>query len=88
MRRSLLFWSLMNFSCLHQVKFGILDTLELGGQSFQQVRALFSAKDTALDLSEYTAGVVCGDLLAEYLVILDYGSRKLALVDIHEVMEM
>jgi hypothetical protein len=53
-----------------------------------QVRALFSAKDTALDLSEYTAGVVCGDLLAEYLVILDYGSRKLALVDIHEVMEM
>jgi hypothetical protein len=52
-----------------------------------QVRALFSAKDTALDLSEYTAGVVCGDLLAEYLVILDYGSRKLALVDIHEVME-
>jgi len=36
MRRSLLFWSL-NFSCLHQVKFGILDTLELGGQSFQQV---------------------------------------------------
>ncbi|CAM6063362.1 unnamed protein product [Sphagnum tenellum] len=70
-----------------QVKFGILDTLELGGQSFQQVRALFSAKDTALDLSEYTAGVVCGDLLAEYLVILDYGSRKLALVDIHEVME-
>ncbi len=37
MRRSVLFWSLMNFGCLHQVKFGILDTLELGGQSFQQV---------------------------------------------------
>jgi hypothetical protein len=37
MRRSVLFGSLMNFGCLHQVKFGILDTLELGGQSFQQV---------------------------------------------------
>ncbi|BBN03166.1 hypothetical protein MPTK1_2g21310 [Marchantia polymorpha subsp. ruderalis] len=65
-----------------QVQYGILDSLEVAGQSFNRVKALFPAKGTcgSLDFSEYTAGVLCGDLLTNLLVVLDYGNRRFALI--------
>ncbi|KAL2644728.1 hypothetical protein R1flu_012315 [Riccia fluitans] len=65
-----------------QVQYGVLESLEVAGVSFSKVKALFPAEGGcgSLDFSEYTAGVICGDLLRNLLVVLDYGKRRFALV--------
>ncbi|CAM6104307.1 unnamed protein product [Calypogeia fissa] len=66
-----------------QVQYGILDSLQVAGQSFRKVKALFPTVGScgSLDFSEYTAGVLCGDLLENLILVLDYGQRRFAFVD-------
>lgn len=64
-----------------KVEYGILDGLEVGGHFFSQVKALhFSNDEGALDISIYTAGVLCGELIVRHLVIFDYPNHRFALV--------
>ncbi|KAJ7551505.1 hypothetical protein O6H91_06G018100 [Diphasiastrum complanatum] len=69
-----------------EVVYGVLDTLEVAGQSFQKVNALLFPKNTGtLEFSKYTAGILAGQLLASFLVIIDYRQRKLALIGVDPI---
>ena len=64
-----------------QVEQGILDLVEFAGHTFSRVRTLhFSADEQALDISIYTSGVLCGELILKHVAIFDYQSRRFALV--------
>jgi len=56
---------------------GDLAWLALGGRPYTPVRALVAGAG-GLDLSLYTAGVICADLLARATVIVDYPRRRAA----------
>ena len=49
------------------------------GSRFERIRCLFSASD-GLDLSLYTAGIICADLMARCTVFVDYARRRVAFV--------
>jgi len=49
------------------------------GSRFERIRCLFSAAD-GLDLSLYTAGIICADLMARCTVFVDYARRRVAFV--------
>jgi len=56
---------------------GDLAWLALGGRPYTPVRALVAGAG-GLDLSLYTAGVICADLLSRSTVIVDYPRRRAA----------
>jgi hypothetical protein len=66
-----------------RVASGTLAWLELGSARFEGVRALLAQSGGAgggIDLSVYTAGIVCGDLLSRCRVVLDYARSRIAIV--------
>lgn len=64
-----------------KVQQGILSQVEVAGQAFYGVRTLyFNADEQALDISIYTSGILCGELILCQLAIFDYSNRRFALV--------
>eukprot|EP00850_Spirogloea_muscicola_P007869 SM000041S15428 [mRNA] locus=s41:62167:65563:+ [translate_table: standard] len=62
------------------VQVGQLKELCVGGKVFKNARALLSLSEKGgLDLSEYTAGLLCGDILRDSLAVIDYPRRRFAL---------
>lgn len=57
--------------------------LELGGARFEGVHALLAREERAgagIELSIYSAGIICGDLLSRCRLVLDYPRSRLAVV--------
>ncbi|KAI5069296.1 hypothetical protein GOP47_0015597 [Adiantum capillus-veneris] len=64
-----------------KVQHGILNQVEVAGQSFSNVKTLyFSGDEQALDISIYTSGILCGEIIMCQLVIFDYPNSRFALV--------
>eukprot|EP00850_Spirogloea_muscicola_P009610 SM000054S18096 [mRNA] locus=s54:463962:467720:+ [translate_table: standard] len=60
------------------VQVGQLKELCVGGKVFKNARALLSLSEKGgLDLSEYTAGLLCGDILRDSLAVIDYPRRRI-----------
>ena len=54
-----------------------MDWIELGGKRFEKCRAIIAlASDAGLDLSEWTVGVLCNEMLAKFNITLDYANRR------------
>ena len=62
-----------------RVRSGALETLVLGSMAFERSQCLFAGPG-GLDLSVYTSGIICGDLMARCTVILDYARQRVAFV--------
>ncbi|KAK9832838.1 hypothetical protein WJX81_005582 [Elliptochloris bilobata] len=62
-----------------RVQSGNLSFMQLSGSRFERIRCLFSASD-GLDLSLYTAGIICADLMARCTVIVDYARSRVAFI--------
>eukprot|EP00249_Psilotum_nudum_P020989 c27923_g1_i2 orf=187-2037(+) len=69
-----------------QVQYGFLHQFEFAGQSFQQVKVLFF-NEGVFNLSVYTAGILCGDLLIDYLAIFDYSRHRFALIGVENGLD-
>lgn len=64
-----------------KVVHGILGSVEVAAQTFYGVKTLhFSVDEQALDISIYTSGVLCGELILRHLAIFDYPNRRFAIV--------
>ncbi len=50
-------------------------SVDSGNVRFQDVSCFF-ATNRGLDVSRYTAGILCGDLLARRRVVYDYARRR------------
>ncbi|XP_024527258.1 uncharacterized protein LOC9652736 [Selaginella moellendorffii] len=60
---------------------GEIQTLEFGGFVFENLEALFLRyKVGNLDVSQYTAGLLCGRLLKTCLIVLDYQNSRFGLL--------
>ena len=60
-----------------------LGWVEVGGLRFEGARALLAESEGAggsIELSLYTAGIICGDLLSRCHMVLDYARNRVALV--------
>ncbi|GAB4813185.1 hypothetical protein N2152v2_000231 [Parachlorella kessleri] len=60
-----------------------LGWVEVGGVRFEGARALLAESEGAggsIELSLYTAGIICGDLLSQCRMVLDYARNRVALV--------
>ena len=56
---------------------------ELAGRRFHDIECLLAQADgSGLDLSLYTAGIVCGDLLFRSELILDYPRKRIAFLPV------
>jgi len=67
-----------------KVQSGNLEWLELSSSKLKQVRCLFGGNG-ALDLSLYTVGIICADLMGRMNVIVDYARSRIAFVDPKQV---
>lgn len=59
-----------------------LPWVEMAGVRFEGVRALLASNEGSgggIELSSYTSGVVCGDLLGGCRVVLDYSRERVAI---------
>lgn len=55
--------------------------LEMGASRFERLKCLLAgAPGPGLDLSHYTAGILCGDLLARCRLVFDYARRRVAII--------
>ncbi|MCO5576886.1 hypothetical protein L7F22_030707 [Adiantum nelumboides] len=64
-----------------KVQHGILNQVEVARQQFLNVKTLyFNGEEQALDISIYTSGILCGEIIMSQLVIFDYSNKRFALV--------
>jgi len=61
-----------------RVQLGELPWVECGGVRFERVRALYAVQG-GMDVSLYSAGIVCGDLLSRTDIVLDYVNQQIGL---------
>lgn len=60
-----------------KVQSGELPWLQLAGTRFHTSKCLFAGAG-GLDISAYTAGILCGNLMARCGVVLDYARQRIA----------
>jgi hypothetical protein len=63
-----------------RVQSGELEWMELSTQRLSRIRCLFGGSG-GLDLSLYTVGIICSDLMARMHVVVDYARRRIAFVE-------
>lgn len=64
-----------------KVQHGRLSQVEVAGLHFYGVKTLyFNADEQVLDISIYTSGILCGELILSQLAVFDYPNRRFALV--------
>lgn len=67
-----------NASHTMRVQLGQLPWVDCGAVRFEGVRALFALQG-GLDISCYSAGIICGDLMQRNALVIDYVNRRLGL---------
>ncbi len=61
-----------------RVQLGELAWVACGGVRFEAVKTLYAVHG-GLDISRYSAGIVCGDLLGRRSVVFDYVNKRLGI---------
>ena len=62
-----------------QVRGGELAWLKLSSSTFRHLKCLFTSQ-AGLDISRYSCGLLCADLMARCTVVIDYARSRLAFV--------
>ena len=60
-----------------QVRGGELAWLQLNSSTFRRLKCLLTSQ-AGLDISRYSCGLLCADLMARCTVVLDYARSRLA----------
>mmetsp|Transcript_20326 Transcript_20326/g.52029 ORF Transcript_20326/g.52029 Transcript_20326/m.52029 type:complete len:651 (-) Transcript_20326:36-1988(-) len=60
-----------------RVQYGELEWMTLSSHRLERIRCLFGGSG-GLDLSLYTAGIICSDLMSRMHVVVDYARRRIA----------
>ncbi|MEW5300335.1 MAG: hypothetical protein WDW36_003272 [Sanguina aurantia] len=54
-----------------------LPSLEMAGHRFHKVRCMYSGLGNGLDISVYSMGLMCGDLMGRLPMVLDYSAKRI-----------